>query len=61
MFLESNPEGRQRLLCIVYKMKLNMKGLIGLVVSTPHTKRDLLQFERTFLSAESYERRKSVP
>ena len=60
MFLELNPEGRERLLDIVHKMKLNLEGVVGVMLVYQQTKRKPLQFEST-LSAVPYERRKTSP
>lgn len=60
-FLESNPEGRERLLGIVHNMKLNLEGVVGVMLVYQQTKKKTLQFESTLLSAVPYERRKTSP
>lgn len=59
VFLDSNTEGRQRLLGIVHKMKLNLEGVVGVTLAYQQTKRKALQFESTILSAVPHERREN--
>lgn len=59
MFLESNTEGRGRLLGIGHKMKLNLEGVVGVTLVYQQTKRKALQFESTLLSAVPHERREN--
>lgn len=61
MFLEPNPEGRERLLGIVHKMKINLEGVLGVTLVYQQNKRKARQFESTLLSAVPYERRKTSP
>lgn len=61
MFLESNTEGRQKLLGIVHEMKLNLEGVVGVMLVYQQTKRKALQFESTLLSAVPHERKENSP
>jgi len=45
LFLESNPKGRERLLGIVHKMKINLEGGVGVMLVHQQTKSEALQFE----------------